>query len=78
MSTAETFSKPYAEFNNSFGSFGTVKNTVRVASGLLGKHFTTDLRLSRISSNGYIDRASTRLRSLFFSTAFTSEKHRCG
>jgi iron complex outermembrane receptor protein len=74
VSTAETAAKPYLEANNSIGSFGTVKNTVRAASGLLGKHFTTDLRLSRISSNGYIDRASTRLRSLFFSTAYTNEK----
>jgi iron complex outermembrane receptor protein len=74
VSTAETTLKPYIEANNSAGSFGTVKNTVRVASGLLGKHFTTDLRLSRITSNGYVDRASTRLRSLFFSTAFSSDK----
>jgi iron complex outermembrane recepter protein len=65
---------PYAEFNNSFGSFGSWKNTLKAGTGLIGGHFTVDMRLSRISSNGYTDRATSDLKSLYFSTAYISNK----
>lgn len=74
ISTNETITRPYAEFNNSYGSFNTWKNTAKTGSGLLGDHFTTDFRLSRISSDGYIDRASSNLKSFYFSTAYLSKK----
>ncbi|CAM3728735.1 TonB-dependent receptor [Mucilaginibacter galii] len=60
----------YAELNNSAGSYGTVKNTVQVGTGMLGGHFTFDGRLSRISSDGYIDMASSNLKSYFLSGAY--------
>ena len=75
ISTNEVIAKPYFEFNNSYGSFNTWKNTVKVGSGLVGDHFTTDFRLSRINSDGYIDRASTDLRSFYFSTAYIGKKN---
>jgi iron complex outermembrane recepter protein len=65
---------PYAEFNNSFGSFNSWKNTLKAGTGLIGGHFTADVRLSRISSNGYIDRATSDLKSAYFSTAYISKK----
>lgn len=70
FSTNEFNEKPYAEFNNSFGSFNTWKNTIKAGTGLIGGHFTADIRLSRISSNGFIDRASSNLKSFYFSTAW--------
>src|SRR6187549_2674371 len=57
LSSNEYNEKPYGEFNNSYGSFNTWKNTLRAGSGLIDGHFTIDARLSRIFSNGYIDRA---------------------
>ncbi|HYK56025.1 MAG TPA: TonB-dependent receptor plug domain-containing protein, partial [Flavisolibacter sp.] len=74
VSTNEVNKKAYAEANNSFGSFNTWKNTVKAGTGLLNNHFVADLRLSRISSDGYIDRAKSNLRSLYFSTAYLSDK----
>ncbi|HEX2605856.1 MAG TPA: TonB-dependent receptor, partial [Flavisolibacter sp.] len=74
LSTNEVIRKAYAEANNSFGSFSTWKNTLKAGTGLLGGHFSTDIRLSRISSDGYIERAKTNLRSLAFSTAYLSDK----
>ena len=74
LSTNELNKTAYAELNNSYGSFNTLKNTIKAGSGLIDGHFTADVRLSRISSDGYIDRASTNLRSLFFSTAYISDK----
>jgi iron complex outermembrane receptor protein len=74
FSTNEIIRKAYAELNNSYGSFDTWKNTLKLGSGLVGKHFTFDTRLSNITSNGYIDRAFSKLRSFYFSAAYVSEK----
>ncbi|WP_290791111.1 TonB-dependent receptor [Flavihumibacter sp. UBA7668] len=74
LSTNEFREEKYAEINNSFGSFNTWKNTVKLGSGLIGDHFTIDARLSRISSDGYIDRASTNLQSFYVSGAYITEK----
>jgi iron complex outermembrane receptor protein len=60
----------YAELNNTAGSYGTLKNTVSVGTGLLGGHFTFDGRLSNMNSNGYIDRAFSHMKSFFFSGAY--------
>ena len=65
---------PYAEFNNSFGSFNSWKNTIKAGTGLIGGHYTVDIRLSRISSNGFIDRATSDLKSAYFSAAYISKK----
>src|ERR1700712_671566 len=73
LSTNEVNKKPYAEINNTFGSFTTWKNTVKAGSGLIDGHFTIDARLSRISSDGYIDRATSNLKSFYLSTAWLSE-----
>ncbi len=60
----------YLELNNSAGSYGTLKNTLNIGTGLLGGKFTFDGRLSSITSNGYIDRASANLKSYFFNGAY--------
>lgn len=73
FSTNEFNDKAYAGINNSYGSFDTWKNTVKVGSGLIDDHFTIDARLSRISSNGYIDRATSDLKSLYLSVAWYSK-----
>lgn len=53
------------EVANSFGSFNSRKHTVKFSTGLLNNHFEMAGRLSNIASNGYIDRASTNLKSYF-------------
>ncbi len=75
LSTNEVNKDFMLELNNSVGSFNTFKNTLKVSSGILGKHFTIDGRLSNITSDGYIDRAATKLRSYYFSTAYIDEKN---
>ena len=74
LSTNEFNDKAYGELNNSLGSFNSWKNTVKVGSGLIDSHWTVDARLSRVSSDGYIDRAATDLKSLYFSTAYVTKK----
>lgn len=67
--------EPYVEFNNSFGSYNSWKNTLKVGSGLLNNKFTFNVRLSRILSDGYIDRASSDLKSFYVDGGYYSDKH---
>lgn len=70
ISTNQIHGHPYATLSNSYGSYNSWKNTVAAGSGLIDGKFTADIRLSHISSDGYIDRASSKLESLLFSTAY--------
>ncbi len=73
FSTNEVNLTPYAEANNSIGSFNTWKHTVKAGSGLINDHFTVDARLSRIASDGYVDRGETDLHSFYLSGAYLTE-----
>ncbi|HIC31594.1 MAG TPA: TonB-dependent receptor, partial [Flavobacteriaceae bacterium] len=62
-----------AEISNSFGSYNTRKHTVKLSSGLLNDHFEFSGRLSKIDSDGYIDRAFTDLKSYFLQGIYKDE-----
>lgn len=66
--------KAYATLDNSFGSFNTLKNTIKAGTGLINDKFTLDTRLSQISSGGYIDRATSDLKSFYVSGAWVGKK----
>jgi iron complex outermembrane receptor protein len=66
--------KAYTITNNSIGSFNTLKNNIEFGSGMLNNKFTFDGRLSRISSDGYIDRATSDLKSLYLQGAYFGKK----
>lgn len=74
MQTNTLNEKPYAELINSGGSYNTLRNTLAVGSGLINNRFTLDARLSRISSSGYIDRATTNLNSYYLSAGYYFKK----
>jgi iron complex outermembrane receptor protein len=63
-------SEAYAVSNNTLGSFNTRKNNVEFGTGLLAHKFTFDGRLSRISSDGFIDRATSDLKSFYLSGGY--------
>lgn len=65
---------PYAEATNAFGSFNTRKHTFNFGTGLLDSHFVVDGRISKIASDGYIDRAFSDLTSYYFSGGYYSGK----
>ncbi|WP_258140850.1 TonB-dependent receptor [Mucilaginibacter phenanthrenivorans] len=64
----------YTEINSSAGSYGTVKNTLNLGTGLLGGKFSFDGRASEITSDGYIDRSASTLKSFFLSGAYYGKK----
>ncbi|WP_299704801.1 TonB-dependent receptor [uncultured Pontibacter sp.] len=74
IQTQQVRREAYAETDNSYGSFNTWKNNVRFGTGLINGKFAFDGRLSRIKSDGYIDRAFSDLKSMYFSGGYYGEK----
>lgn len=70
MITDAPSENPYAELSGAYGSYNTNRETLRVGSGLLGGHWSFDARLSHLSSDGYIDRATSKLWSYFGQAAY--------
>jgi iron complex outermembrane receptor protein len=61
------------EISNSFGSFGTKKHTVKFTTGKLNDHFELAGRVSKIKSDGYIDRAFSDLKTYFLQGSYVDE-----
>ena len=64
----------FGEVTTSFGSFNTFRANTKFSTGLLSDKFELAGRLSRITSDGYIDRASSELESYFLQAAFATDK----
>ncbi len=73
IKTGEDHVDPHAEINSGYGSFNTLKNTIKFGSGLLNNHWNFSGRLSSVTSDGYVDRASSNLKSAYFSGAYYGE-----
>ena len=66
-------SKKYVTLNNSVGSYNSLKNNIEFGTGLINGKWSFDGRLSSITSDGYIDRASSDLKSSYFSGGYYGE-----
>ena len=64
---------PYATVSGSYGSYNSNKETLRVGTGLMGGHWMADARFSHLGSDGYIDRAWSKLWSYFGQVAYKNE-----
>ena len=71
--TNEVQQKSYSEINTSVGSFQTFKNTFKAGTGLINNRYSVDVRLSSITSKGFIERASSNLKAFYISAASTKE-----
>ncbi len=74
VQTSNLNQKSYADWNTMAGSFRTLKNTVAVGTGLLDGKFIVEARLSKINSDGYVDRGSSDLHSFYLTGAYLTEK----
>jgi len=63
----------FGEVSNSFGSFNTRKHTVKFSTGKINDHIEIAGRLSNISSDGYVDRAFTDLKSYYLQGSYTDK-----
>lgn len=65
---------PYAEVMLGAGSFNSKRYTVKAGTGLINSLWSFDGRASRITSDGYIDRASSDLTSYYLSGGYYGDK----
>jgi len=73
LSTTQLAEQPYAIVQASAGSFATWRNNMSFGTGLIKDHWSLQGRLSRIVSDGYIDRASARLNAYFLQGGYQDE-----
>nr|WP_293165726.1 TonB-dependent receptor [Allomuricauda sp.] len=63
----------YATISSSVGSFSTLRNNVKFSTGLMNDHFEFSGRLSRVTSDGYVDRAASELDGYFLQGAYQDD-----
>lgn len=73
LRTLKPSSEGYASTSHSVGSFGTRKHSISIGSGIK-KGFYAEGRLSKIASDGYIDRAFSDLKSFYTEAGFVGDK----
>jgi iron complex outermembrane receptor protein len=64
----------YLSLQNTAGSFNSFKNNLVFGSGLIHNKFTIDGRISAITSDGFIDRANSNLKSFYISTTYWGDQ----
>ena len=74
LATNDYHPEKYLILQSSAGSFNTLKNTLQIGTGLLNNHFTIDGRVSNISSDGYMDRAKSNLKSFYVSSTYWGDQ----
>uniref|UniRef100_UPI00405652E8 TonB-dependent receptor n=1 Tax=Alistipes sp. TaxID=1872444 RepID=UPI00405652E8 len=70
MTSSPSAAKFSGRASLSYGSFNTAKQEIALSSGLLGGHWAIDGRLSHLSSDGYIERASSNLSSYMLQAGY--------
>lgn len=70
MTTAPLSNDFSGEASLSYGSYNTNKQSLRIGSGMLGDHWVVDGRLSHVFSEGYVDRASSDLKSYMLQAGY--------
>ncbi|TLP82605.1 TonB-dependent receptor [Maribacter sp. ACAM166] len=63
----------YGQISTSLGSFNTLRNNLKFSTGLLSNQVEISGRLSKINSDGYVDRARSDLDSYFLQGAYKDD-----
>jgi iron complex outermembrane receptor protein len=74
LATNDYHPNSYLGVQSSMGSFNSFKNTLQLGTGLLKNRFTIDGRVSNITSDGYIDRAKSNLKSFYVSSTYWGDQ----
>lgn len=70
METKSLSKEAYGSLNVGGGSFNTQRYTLAFGTGLINGHWTLDARASRIKSDGWVERASSDLRSYYLALGY--------
>ncbi|MBO4380514.1 MAG: TonB-dependent receptor [Muribaculaceae bacterium] len=73
--TGALSSEPYLQLSGDYGSYKSNREMIHVGSGKFLNHWTFDLRLSHIGSDGYIERASSRLKSIYSQLSYADDSN---
>lgn len=73
ISNLEQLKTPGVTISNSYGSFNTWKHTLQAGTGLLKGGFQFDVRLSKLNSEGFIERAYSDLMAAHIIGSWTSK-----
>ncbi len=74
IETSRVSPEPYIKLNSNYGSFNTLKNTLSFGTGLLKNKFALEGRVSKVNSDGYVDRAYSKLQSIYLSGGYFGKK----
>jgi iron complex outermembrane receptor protein len=74
LNTSYVAPEAYVSTDLTAGSFNTFKRTLRLGTGLLENGFFADARLSRINSDGYIDRATADLEAWYLAGGWMNDQ----
>ncbi len=74
LQTEDVSTTPSGEINLAYGSFNTMKATLKLATGTLNKHWSISARGSLIQSDGYMDRSAATLSSYFGSVQYSGKR----
>ncbi len=67
-------SAAFGILDNTYGSFNTLKTTIKAGTGLINNKFSLETRLSQITSDGFIDRATSDLKSYYLAVSYVGKK----
>lgn len=70
IQSAKPSEKPYFNTSGTIGSFNTIKTTAMIGTGMIDNKWNFEGRLSKITSDGYVDRASSDLKSFYISGGY--------
>ena len=74
LQTNKPSTEAYTELGQTFGSFNTHKTTASAGTGLINKRWIVEARGSKINSDGYVDRATANLASIYGSASYYGVK----
>ncbi len=75
IKTDESQTDPMATLSSSAGSFNTLKNTLTFSSGRNKQGFALNGRVSKITSDGYVDRGWSDLGSVYLSGIWSNKNN---
>ncbi len=74
MQTAKATSEPYAQLAFNGGMYNTFREEAKIGTGIMPSGFAFDARVSKVNSDGYLERAFSDLLSYYASGAWYGDQ----
>jgi iron complex outermembrane receptor protein len=74
INTSDIKVNPFIDADATIGAFGTQKLSIGLGTGLMNNKYSIEGRYSNILSDGYVDRAQSRLNSFYITAARVTDK----